>query len=81
MIGDCRLSTNGLSISGLSIGVRLPASGGEFRRPNPQSAFGNPQSAFGSLESAFGSLESALGNLQSLIGSLQSPIGNRAWDS
>jgi hypothetical protein len=74
MIGDCRLSTNGLSISGLSIGVRLPASGGEFRRSNPQSAFG-------SLESAFGNLESALGNLQSLIGSLQSSIGNRAWDS
>jgi hypothetical protein len=74
MTGDCRLSTNGWSISGLSIGVWLPASGGEFRRSNPQSAVG-------SLESAVGNLESALGNLQSLIGSLQSPIGNRAWDS
>jgi hypothetical protein len=67
MIAECRLSIDGLSIGGLSIGVRLPACGGELQRSDPQSALG--------------SLESALGNLQSLIGSLQSPIGNRAWVS
>jgi hypothetical protein len=72
MIAECRLSIDGLSIDGspidgLSIGVRLPACGGELQRSDPQSALG--------------SLESALGNLQSLIGSLQSPIGNRAWVS
>jgi hypothetical protein len=67
MIAECRLSINGLSVDGLSIGVRLPACGGELQRSNP--------------ESAVGSLESALGNLQSLIGNRQSPIGNRAWVS
>jgi hypothetical protein len=81
MIAECRLSINGLPIDGLSIGVRLPACGGELQRSNPQSALGSLESALGSLESAVGNLESALGNLQSLIGNRQSPIGNRAWVS
>jgi hypothetical protein len=55
MIAECRLSINGLSIDGLSIGVRLPACGGELQRSNPQSALGNLQSLIGSLQSPIGS--------------------------